>query len=258
MNKEQVIEIYQHVLERKRKRFPNYFFLGMEGKKYMSYMTRYLLEQRLSISIHEIPLQVKAGTLWSHRLRPPAMMYGWNYYEVIDNAYPGRFKPWQFQQVPDKYWDGEEGQRRAIEAVKYVIEEELKVPFKEIPFKVNIHFFKQHGLGGVFSLFGQSPFQVVEAVYPGVFKPWQFANVPMNCWKNETYIQEAMDYFLFKQLHFSSYKEAFLKVRSQHFNDFRLTGLFQMAFDSQMNNVKEWIKRQEMKVDKGSFYIDLD
>ncbi|MDF1960618.1 hypothetical protein P2R64_11140, partial [Priestia megaterium] len=77
-----------------------------------------------------------------------------------------------------------------------------------------------------------------------------FANVPMNCWKNETYIQEAMEDFLFKKLHFSSYKEAFLKVKSQHFNDFRLTGLFQIAFDSQMNNVKKWIKMQEMKVDK--------
>ncbi|MED3809527.1 DUF4046 domain-containing protein [Priestia megaterium] len=244
MDRKQVIEIYQQVLEGKRKRFPNYFFVGKEGKQYMSYMTCYLLEQRLSIPIHEIPLKVGAGMLWSHRLRPPAMLYGWNYYEVIDNAYPGVFKPWQFRQVPDKYWDGEEGKRRAIEAVKYVIEEELKIPFNEIPLRVNFHFFKQHGLGGVFSLFRQSPFQVIEAVYPGFFKPWQFANVPMNCWKNETSIHEAMEDFLFVQLHFSSYEEAFFKLRSQHFNDFRLTGLFQMAFDSQMNNVKEWIRRQ--------------
>ncbi|MGB3783993.1 MAG: DUF4046 domain-containing protein, partial [Priestia megaterium] len=89
MNREQVIDIYQDVLDKKRKRFPNYFFVGNEGKKYMRYMTCYLLEQRLSIPIHEIPLQVTAGTLWSHRLKPPAMLYEWNYYEVIDNAYPG-------------------------------------------------------------------------------------------------------------------------------------------------------------------------
>jgi hypothetical protein len=122
VNREQVIEIYQGVLENKRKRFPNHFFVGNEGKKYMRYMTCYLLEQRLSIPIHEIPVKVKAGTLWSHRLKPPALLYGWNYYEVIDNAYPGRFKPWEFQQVPDKYWYGEEGKKRAIEAVKYVKE----------------------------------------------------------------------------------------------------------------------------------------
>ncbi len=74
-------------------------------------MTYYLLEQHLSIPIDEIPF---ANTLWSHRLRPPAMLYGWNYYEVIDNAYPGKFKPWQFQKVPDKYWDGEEGKNELL------------------------------------------------------------------------------------------------------------------------------------------------
>ncbi|SDE43256.1 hypothetical protein SAMN04487777_11250 [Priestia aryabhattai B8W22] len=258
MNREQVIEVYQDVLEKKRKRFPNYFFVGKEGKKYMRYMTCYLLEQHLSIPIDEIPFQVGANTLWSHRLRPPAMLYGWNYYEVIDNAYPGRFKPWQFQQVPDKYWDGEEGKKRAIEAVKYVIEEELRIPLKEIPIQINIHFFYQHSLGGVFSLFGQSPFQVVEAVYPGVFKPWQFAHVPMNCWKNEEHVREAMDDFLFKQLHFSSYEEAFLQLKGSHFTDFQLTGLFQMAFDSRMNNVKEWIKKQLTNIDNELSYVDLD
>ncbi|MFQ6387628.1 hypothetical protein ACLNAR_07590 [Priestia aryabhattai] len=157
MNREQVIEVYQDVLDKRRKRFPNHFFVGHEGKKYIRYMTCYLLEQRLSIPIHEIPLRAKAGTLWSHRLKAPAMLYGWNYHEVIDNAYPGRFKPWQFQQAPDKYWDGEEGKKRAIEAVKYVIEEELKIPLKEIPIQINIHFFNQHSLGGGSFPFSDNP-----------------------------------------------------------------------------------------------------
>ncbi|MEH7314174.1 hypothetical protein [Priestia megaterium] len=63
MKREQVIEVYKDVLEKRRKRFPNYFFVGNEGKKYMCYMTCYLLEQHLSISIVEIPFQVGANTL---------------------------------------------------------------------------------------------------------------------------------------------------------------------------------------------------
>jgi len=244
VHEEQVIEIYQDVLAKRRKRFPNYFFVGNEGKKYMRYITCYLLEKHLTIPIDEIPFQVGANTLWSHRLRPPATLYGWNYYEVIDNAYPGQFKPWQFQQAPDNYWHGEEGNQRAIEAVKYVIEEKLELSMKEIPFKVNFHFFKQHGLGGAFTLLGYSPFQIVEAIYPGAFRPWQFAHVPMNCWKNEEYIREAMEHFLFKQLYFSSYEEAFIQLKRNDFTEFQLTGLFQMAFDSRMNNVKHWIQNQ--------------
>ncbi|WDL89777.1 hypothetical protein IUJ58_26325 (plasmid) [Priestia aryabhattai] len=250
MDKEQVIDIYQEILKRKRKRFPNNFFIGREGKVYMAYLTRYLLESHLSIPIHEFPLQVTADTLWSHRLRPPAMLYGWNYYEVIDNAYPEKFKPWEFRQAPRTYWKGEEGKNHAIQAVRYTIEEKLNMPLRDIPLHVNSNFFKIHKLGGVFDLFGQSPFHVMEAVYPGLFKRWQFANVPLNCWKNEAYIREAMDDFLFNELHFLSYEEAFLKLKSQHFNDNQLTGLFQMAFDAQMRNVKEWIKRQETQMAK--------
>jgi hypothetical protein len=174
-------------------------------------------------------------------------MYRWNYYDVIDNAYPGNFNPRDFQQVPRKFWSGKEGRNRAIEAIKNVIEKELKIPIEEIPLHVDHHFFKKYRLMGPFNIFGQSPFQVIEAVYPGVFKPWQFANVPMNCWKKQVYIEEAMDYFLFRELFFSSYEEAFVKLRKEHFFDFKLTGLFQMAFNCRIGKVREWI---EMKIDK--------
>ncbi|MDT3766301.1 DUF4046 domain-containing protein [Priestia filamentosa] len=242
MRREWVVEIYQDVLNGKVKRFPNKFFSGEEGKKYVKYMTCYLLEERLSIPIDKIPVRVQANILWSHRLKPPAMIYGWNYYDVIENAYPGRFKPWEFQQVPHKYWHGKEGKNRAIEAVKHVIENELNIPIEEIPLHVNLHFFKKYHLYGVFDIFEQSPFQVIQAVYPGVFKPWQFANVPLNCWKDRVSIQETMDYFLFQQLCFSSYEEALVKIRKQHFFDFQLTGLLQRVFDSRMQKVREWIK----------------
>ncbi len=80
----------------------------------------------------------------------------------------------------------------------------------------------------------------------------------MNFWKNEEYIREAMDHFLFKQLHFSSYEEAFLQLKGNDFTDFQLTGLFQMAFDSRMNNVREWIKKQLKNGDAELFYVNPD
>lgn len=58
-----------------------------------------------------------------------------------------------------------------------------------------------------------------------------------------------MDYFLFQQLFFSSYAEAFVKLRQQHFTDFQLTGLFQMAFDSEMRKVRQWVKIRMNKIE---------
>jgi hypothetical protein len=51
-----------------------------------------------------------------------------------------------------------------------------------------------------------------------------------------------MDYLIFQRLRFSSYEEELLKVRKQHFFDYQLTGLFQMAFGSRLQKVLEWIQ----------------
>ncbi|USL45586.1 DUF4046 domain-containing protein [Priestia megaterium] len=247
MNREEVIEMYSEALEGKRRRFPDGFFIGEEGKKYLAYMTRYLLEELLSIKVNDIPLKVKASTLWSHRLKSPANLHGWNYYDVIQNAYPGKFKPWEFQQVPNGYWIGEKGRKRAIQAVQYVIEVEVEISLEDIPSKINHHFFKKHRLLGVFSVFEQSPFKVIDAVYPGIFKPWQFNNVVMNCWKDPVHIEEIMEWFLFQQLGFFSYAEAYIKIQVKHFFKYRLTGLYQRAFNSRLERVKQWISMEGEK-----------
>ncbi|MHA7098125.1 DUF4046 domain-containing protein [Priestia aryabhattai] len=241
MEREEIICIYDEVLTGKRKQFPNEMFIGITGKQYLGYMTRYLIEEKLKIPIHEIPHKIKAETLWSHRLRPGAKAQGWKYFDLINNAYEGQFLPFDFHQVPQGYWQGSKGRHLAIEAMKYVVESKCKLPLDQIPLKVNHQFFKQHNLVGVFCLFEQSPYTAMDAVYPGVFKPWQFANVPMNCWKETIHVDETMDWLLFTQLHYKSYEEALRKIRKTHFFEYKLTGLLQVAFDYRMKNVKKWI-----------------
>jgi hypothetical protein len=245
--KEKVIQIYQDVLDGRRVRFPNHFFVGDQGKKYLAFLTCYLIEEYLGIPVEEIPRLVKAETLWNHRLRPAAHIHGWkNFIEVIENAYPGKFKPWEFNQVPYKYWRGENGRKRAIKVVRYMIEEKCKMTHHEIPLRINHRFFKEHGLLGILGSFGDSPYQVINAVYPGHFQPWEFNNVPMNYWKNPENIKQTLDWFLFQKLGFSSYEEALMKLEKNDFFQYRLTGLLQMAFDLRMFKVKQWIREQNI------------
>ncbi|MGG3450245.1 DUF4046 domain-containing protein [Domibacillus aminovorans] len=245
IEKEKVIQIYQDVLNGKRVRFPNHFFVGEQGKNYLAILTRYLIEEYLGIPLEEIPRNVKAETLWDHRLRPAAHVQGWtNFIEVIENAYPGKFKPWEFTQVPWKYWRGEIGEKRVIEAVRYVIEEKCKMTHHEIPLRVNHHFFKENRLAGVFHFFGESPYQVINAVYPGQFQPWELANVPMNYWKNPENIKQTLECFLFQKLGFSSYEEALVKLKRKDFFDYQMSGILQTAFDSQLGKVHQWIREQ--------------
>jgi len=242
--REKVIRIYRDILERKRARFPDHFFVGDQGKKYLAYITRYLIEEYLGIPIAQIPHCVGAKTLWDYRLRHPAQIHGWNFIDVIQNAYPGTFHPLEFKQVSHGYWQGEEGGKRAIEAVRYVIEVKCNIPFQEIPLKINHHFFKQHGLTGIFGLFEDSPYQVIQTLYPNRFKPWECSTVPMNFWKQEENVIGAMEWFLFQQIGFSSYQEALQQLSPKHFTIYRMTGLYQMAFSQRLYKVKQWIEKQ--------------
>ncbi|OHX41431.1 hypothetical protein BBV17_28500 [Cytobacillus oceanisediminis] len=247
MEKEKIIQIYRDVLDGRRVRFPNHFFVGDQGKTYLAFITSYLVEEYLGIPIEEIPRKVTAETLWTHRLRSPAYVFGWNFIEVIDNAYPGKFQPWEFNQVSNNYWQGENGRKRAIEAVRFVIEEKCKIPHQEIPLKINHRFFKDHKLNGIFYSFGDSPYQVINTVYPGQFQPWELANVPSNYWKNPENIKQALDWFLFQKLGFSSYEDALMKLQKKDFFQYRLAGLLQCAFDHRLIKVKQWIREQHIK-----------
>jgi hypothetical protein len=239
-----VIEIYIEVLKGIRQRFPDHFFVGEQGKKYLALITRFLIEEHLNIPVQEIPEKINAKILWSHRLRVPAIKHGWNFIQLIENAYPGQFRPWEFSQVSHGYWQGDEGKQRAIEAVRYVIEEECQISFEDIPQQVNYHFFKKNRLAGVFDVFGQSPYEVINTVYPDHFQPWQFANVPMNYWKDRENIKKTMDWFLFEKLGFDSYGEAIQRLNQKHFFEHRMTGFLQMAFDNRLFKVKQWINQQ--------------
>jgi hypothetical protein len=210
----------------------------------LEYMTRYLIEGHLKIPVGQVPSLVSAKTLWDRRLRPPAQLHGLNFIGVIQNAYPNTFSPWDFKQVSHGYWQGEEGRRRAIEAVRYIIKEKCNISHHEIPLKINHRFFKDHRLVGVFALFGDSPYQVINAVYPRQFKPWEFANVPINYWKNPRNVKQTMEWFLFRRVGFSSYEEGVQQLKQRHFFQHRLTGFLQMAFDNRLFKVKQWMVEQ--------------
>ncbi|GMA65941.1 hypothetical protein [Alicyclobacillus fastidiosus] len=242
--KDKIIQIYREVLTGKRHRFPNHLFVGDRGKKYVAWVTRYLLEDYLQIPVMQIPQRVNAQILWEFRLRPPAQTHGWNYTELIQNAYPGLFKPWDFKQVSNGYWQKEDGKQRAIEAIRYVLEDECDIPIHEIPKHITYQFFKEHGLSGAFNVFGQSTYEAVNAVYPGRFKPWEFTSVPMNYWQDPVHVQQAMNWLIFEIIGFNTYQESLARLTARHFHQHQMTGLLQRAFNSRMSLVQAWIHKQ--------------
>ena len=54
-------------------------------------------------------------------------------YNAITSAYPEKnYKPWNFVNTPNNYWQGIEGKKNATEAIKWLFEDKLKWSMKDI------------------------------------------------------------------------------------------------------------------------------
>lgn len=241
MHQKEVIQTYLDVLSGSRKRFPNHFFSGVDGRQRAILVTRYLIEHRLEIPIEQIPEKVTAELLWKYRLRPVANVQGWNFSQLMEQCYPEHVKAWHFRQVSNGYWQQENGRTRLIEAVRYVIEEECHIPVEEIPKRVTHAFFKEHNLYGAFNQFGQSTYETINAVYPGRFFPWQFHTVPMNFWKEPANVETAMKWLVFEVLKMESYEAVYPMIQIKHFTENHLQGLLIRRFHNRITEVRAWV-----------------
>lgn len=102
--------------------------------------------------------------------------------EAYNFTYPGKFKPWEFRQVPANFWSRETG----IAATKWLIEEKLKWSDKEVIEKLTWDVYRANGLGGMLQhVFNHSPFAAITHAYPEKFKAWEFRHTPKKHWNKE-------------------------------------------------------------------------
>lgn len=152
------------------------FWQGKRGKQHAKEALRWLVEKKLKIPRHEIPLHLTRKTLKANGLgsMPISASYH-SLWVVVDNVYPGRFKPWEFKYVPYGYWKGEQGRIHAREATQWLIEKKLKIPISQIPKIITVRTFIKHQIGGVFKSYHLTLYEAIENSYPGRFQPKDFA-----------------------------------------------------------------------------------
>jgi hypothetical protein len=91
---------------------------------------------------------------------------------LINELYPDKFKPWELNVTPKKYWNMETG----ISAIKWLFEDVLKCKTDEDFIRyTTVETFWQHRLRGMLvRLFNGSPYAAINAAYPDRFKREQF------------------------------------------------------------------------------------
>ena len=84
-------------------------------------------------------------------------------YNIINLAYPNKFKPWEFKHTTNRYWTLESG----IEATKWLIEKELNWSQIDIKEKLPRGIFVENGLNGMLQkCFDQSYKKAIKTAYP--------------------------------------------------------------------------------------------
>ena len=145
--------------------------------------TIWLIEEKLKWSDEDVKEKLSANTFIKNSLTSIISLFNGSPYLAIENAYPGKFKPWEVARVSKNFWNME----TAREATIWLIEEKLKWSDDDIRHRLSKSIFRKNSLGGMLAvLFNDSPYRAIENAYPGKFKPWELPSVPKKIWNVET------------------------------------------------------------------------
>ena len=145
--------------------------------------TIWLIEEKLKWNDDDIKEKLSANTFIKNSLTSIISLFNGSPYLAIENAYPGKFKPWELPSVPKKNWNV----KTAREATIWLIEEKLKWSDEDVRRNLSKNTFKENSLRGMLDvLFNGSPYLAIDNAYPGKFKPWELPSVPKKFWNLET------------------------------------------------------------------------
>jgi len=228
------IEIYKLILSGRKTRFPKYFWDCKESDIYAPKITKYLIENILNWDSNDVKEKLRKKTFYDYKLAGMiSIMYDSSPYKAINAAYPERnYKPWDFVNALNNYWQGEQGKENATKAIKWLFEEELKWNIQDIKKNINHQVFTDNNLLGMLKkAFNSDLFEAINYVYPGIFKKWELGtHVRNDYWTEENGIL-ATKWLIEDKLKWN--KEDIKKFyNKQIFIDNDLYGTLQKCFNS--------------------------
>ncbi|MEC2713768.1 DUF4046 domain-containing protein [Bacillus cereus] len=180
MNNVNIEKIYQEILDGKRSRFPPRTWIENENKGFAKRVTKYLIEIVLKWDSKELKQKWSQKIIIKYKLGGSlGIVYHNSPYAMLNDLYPDCFKEWEFKSTPMKFWTKEKG----LEALKWTIEEKEKLSNKQVINQYDYRWLFQHRLSTPCSLFfDDSPYKMINELYPDQFKEWEFKKTPVNFW----------------------------------------------------------------------------
>jgi hypothetical protein len=164
-----IVNLYKELISGKRKALPPGTW---EKDENVIIIVRYALEVHLGLKKEQIPrinrTVIKEQKLWGALNRFKSIR------KLIRFVYPGRYNEFDFSRVPINYWNNIQNIRDRFEW--HLRREGIKI--EEIPQKVDYDLLIKWGFSNPLKRHGHSPFRLMDALYPGVFKETYFKKIP--------------------------------------------------------------------------------
>ena len=189
--------------------------------------TIWLIEEKLKWDDEDVKRNLSQNTFKENSLTGMLnYLFNNSPYLAIENAYPRKFKAWEFSKTSNNFWN----LKTAREATIWLIEEKLKWSNEDVKKKLTRNIFIQNSLGGMLTiLFNNSPYLAIENAYPGKFKAWEFAKVSNHFWNLKT-AKEATIWLIEENLKWSD-EDVKQKLSLNTFKQYSLTGMLNYLFN---------------------------
>ena len=191
---------------------------------------RWLFEEKLDIENND-NITIALNDFDKYGLNGLVKHFNNSPYEAINYVYPNRYKPWEKTIVPKRYWEDEDTVK---EALLWLFEEKLDIENNNIT--ITRKDFEKYKLGTLLlKYFNNSPYAAINYLYPNKYKAWEKSNVPMNYWKNEDNIKDALRWLFEEKCNIDN-------VTKKDFKKYNLSGLLSGSFGNSPINAKEYYK----------------
>ena len=140
----------------------------------------------------DLPREFDEAFIYNNNL---GQVYEWanrSRFKLIELAMPGKFKAWQFDEI-DSWLESKDLKTCAREALMWLMNDKLQCSRGDIPSLLNKQVFIDNGLEALLDKFDGSCFRLVDQVYPGIFKQWQFVEEEQLLWFQENRMQIAAE-----------------------------------------------------------------
>ncbi len=145
------------------------YWKGDVGRKHAAGAIRWMIDERLVWSEEQVKDRLSRKHFQAHRLGGLLSgRYKFSLVAALEDAYPGRYRPWELRKVPQSFWKGPQARAHAATATRWLIEERLGWNQAQVKLLLSTRVFYENALRGMLKNFYRySVWRALDDAYPG-------------------------------------------------------------------------------------------